>query len=137
MKRVLTIAATMLLLCGTAGAQTDGAAGGGADKVFVKVDTDPEYPGGMEALYQFIAANVQYPADCKAERVQGKVFVSFVIETSGSISDIKVVRDPDPKKRLGQEAVRVVKKMPKWKPGKQNGKKVRVQYTLPFNFTLD
>ena len=106
-------------------------------QIFTVVEKQPEYPGGMEALYQFIAANIQYPEACKGKDISGKVYVTFIIETDGSISNIKVLRDPDPEKRLGDEAVRVVKLMPKWKPGTQRGKAVRVQYNLPVNFTLN
>lgn len=107
------------------------------EPIYTVVEQDPEFPGGMEKLYQFIAANVQYPEACKEERIRGTVFVTFVIEMDGSINNIKILRDPDPERRLGEEAVRVVKMMPKWKPGKAQGKKVRVQYNLPFKFSLN
>lgn len=101
--------------------------------IFTIVEQMPEFPGGMEALYQFLAANIKYPGgpdDC----VSGKVFVTFVIEKDGTVSDAKVVRKLHP--AFDAEALRVVKLMPKWEPGRQEGKPVRVQFNLPINFNL-
>lgn len=105
------------------------------EDVFVVVEEDPEFPGGMEALYRYLASNIKYPENAKKERIQGKVYVSFVIEKDGSVSNIKVLRDIGG--GCGEEAVRVVKQMPKWKPGRQRGKRVRTQYNLPINFNLN
>ena len=88
----------------------------------------------MEALYQFIAANIKYP--CQDCNCQGKVYVTFVIEKDGSVSNAKVLRDPCPDHGFGQEALRVVNLMPKWKPGRQPGNPERVQYNLPIIFSL-
>lgn len=102
--------------------------------IFTIVEQMPEFPGGMEALYQFLAANIKYPGgpdDC----VNGKVIVSFVIEKDGTVSDAKVVRKLHP--AFDEEALRVVKLMPKWEPGRQEGKPVRVQFNLPINFSLN
>ncbi len=101
--------------------------------IFTIVEQMPEFPGGMEALYQFLAANIKYPGgpdDC----VSGKIIVSFVIEKDGTVSDAKVVRKLHP--AFDAEALRVVKLMPKWEPGRQEGKPVRVQFNLPINFNL-
>lgn len=105
------------------------------EEVFVVVEEEPEFPGGMEALYRYLASNIKYPENAKKERIQGKVYVSFVIEKDGSVSNIKVLRDIGG--GCGEEAVRVVKQMPKWKPGRQRGKRVRTQYNLPINFNLN
>lgn len=105
-----------------------------AGEIFTVVEEDPEFPGGQQALYQYIAANVNYPQQAKEQGVTGRVFVSFVVERDGSISNIKSVKCPN--QLLCDEAVRVVQSMPRWKPGRQRGKRVRVQYMLPFNFTL-
>ena len=102
--------------------------------IFVAVETDPEFPGGMEALLKFLSDNIVYPQKAKDNGIEGKVFVSFVIEKDGSISNIKVLRDIGG--GCGAEVVRVVKLMPKWKPGMQRGKAVRVQYNLPVQFTI-
>lgn len=103
-------------------------------KIFTVVEESPEFPGGMEALYQFIAANIKYPGR-PDQCVTGKVIVSFVIEKDGTVSDAKVVRKLAP--NFDDEALRVVKLMPKWKPGRQEGKPVRVQFNLPINFNLN
>ncbi len=102
--------------------------------IFTIVEQMPEFPGGMEALYQFLAANIKYPGT-KDVCVSGKVFVTFVIEKDGTVSDAKVVRKLHP--AFDEEALRVVKLMPKWKPGQQDGKPVRVQFNLPINFSLN
>lgn len=102
--------------------------------IFTIVEQMPEFPGGMEALYQFLAANIKYPGT-KDVCVVGKVIVSFVIEKDGTVSDAKVVRKLHP--AFDEEALRVVKLMPKWEPGRQDGKPVRVQFNLPINFSLN
>ena len=104
------------------------------DAVFIVVETNPEFPNGLEGLYQYLASNINYPSEAKAKNIEGKVYVTFVIEKDGSVSNVKTLRSPDP--MLTAEAERVVRAMPKWKPGMQRGKKVRVQYTLPINFKL-
>ena len=105
------------------------------EPVYTVVEEDPEFPGGIEALYQYLSSNIKYPEKAKAEKITGRVFISFVIEKDGSISNAKVLRCPD--EMLCDEAMRVVKAMPKWKPGRQRGKRVRTQYTLPISFTLN
>jgi TonB family protein len=104
------------------------------DEVFMVVEQMPEYPGGIEEAMRFVANNVKYPIEAQKKGVQGKVYVSFVIDTDGSITDAKVIRNVSPE--LDQEALRVVGLMPKWKPGMQRGKTVKVQFTLPINFAL-
>lgn len=103
------------------------------ETIFTVVEQMPEFPGGMEALYQFLAANIKYPGGPDV-CVSGKVFVSFVIEKDGTVSDAKVLRKLHP--AFDEEALRVVKLMPKWEPGRQDGKPVRVQFNLPINFNL-
>lgn len=135
MKRLIFIFLATVATLGAA-AQTDRTEpkAGAEEEIFAVVEQDPEFEGGMEGLYQYLAANIKYPADAKAEGVQGRVFVNFVIEKDGRVSEVKVIRSPD--ERLSREAERVVKAMPKWKPGRQLGKKVRVSYNLPINFQL-
>ena len=89
---------------------------------------------GLALIHIWIAKNVKYPVLAMENGIQGKVFIQFVIERDGSITDVKVARGVDAS--LDKEAVRVVQSMPKWKPGKQRGKPVRVAYTLPINFQL-
>lgn len=104
------------------------------EEVFLQVETDPEFPGGVEAMMKFLADNIVYPQEAKDNKIEGRVIVTFVVEKDGSISSIRVLRDIGG--GCGAEVVRVVKLMPKWKPGMQNGKPVRVQYNLPVQFTM-
>ena len=105
-----------------------------ATKVFDVVEEMPSFPGGSAALMSYLSSNTKYPVVAQEIGVQGRVIVSFVVERDGSISDVKVARSVDPS--LDREAQRVVKSMPKWKPGKQNGSAVRVKYTVPVVFRL-
>jgi TonB family protein len=104
------------------------------NKVFTEVEHVPNYPGGVNKFYKFLQQNIKYPAEAKSKKIQGKVFVSFIVEKDGSLSNLKVIRDPGA--GCGAEALRVMKLSPKWNPGIQMGHKVRVQYTLPISFTL-
>ncbi len=104
----------------------------GEENIFMVVEDMPQFPGGN--VTKWIAKNVKYPQLAQENGIQGKVFIKFVIEKDGSITDVQVSRGVDAS--LDREAVRVIKAMPKWKPGKQRGKAVRVSYTLPINFQL-
>ena len=101
-------------------------------KVFDVVEQMPEFPGGMEALFKYMAENMKYPEDAKKQQVEGRVLVQFIVETDGSVSNTEVLMRVFPS--LDAEAVRVISGMPKWIPGKQNGKVVRVKYTIPVSF---
>lgn len=103
-------------------------------QIFTVVENDPEFPGGMEALYKYLAQNIKYPQLARDNNITGRVYVTFVVERDGSITGCRVLRDIGG--GCGQEAIRVVKSMPKWTPGKQRGKAVRVQFNLPVNFNL-
>ncbi len=103
-------------------------------KVFDVVEQMPSFPGGPSALMQYLASNIKYPVVAEENGVQGRVIVTFVVEKDGSITDVRVVKSVDPS--LDKEATRVVKSMPKWIPGKQNGSAVRVKYTVPVTFRL-
>ena len=105
-----------------------------ATKVFDVVEEMPSFPGGSAALMSYLNGNTKYPVVAQENGVQGKVIISFVVERDGSISDVKVARSVDPS--LDREAQRVVKSMPRWTPGKQNGQTVRVKYTVPVVFRL-
>ena len=104
------------------------------DTVYQVVDEMPEFPNGIEGLMDYVAQNVKYPESAKENNLQGRVIVKFVIEKDGSVSNVEVGRGWG--NELDEEAVRVVKAMPKWKPGKQNGEPVRVSFMLPINFKL-
>ena len=103
-------------------------------KVFDVVEQMPSFPGGPSALFEYLSKNIKYPVVAEENGIQGRVIVSFVVERDGSITDVRVVKSVDPS--LDKEAVRVVKAMPKWIPGKQNGSAVRVKYTVPVTFRL-
>lgn len=103
-------------------------------QIFLVVENMPEFPGGEAAMYKFIGNNIDYPRMAKESGISGRVFVTFVVERDGSVTDVQIIRG------IGggcdEEAVRVIKAMPKWTPGKQRGKPVRVQYRMPIKFTL-
>ena len=104
-------------------------------QIFTIVEEQPEFPGGMAECYKWIGKNLQYPTISAENGVQGRVTVNFVVNADGSIVDVKVLRGVDP--YLDKEAIRVVSKMPKWKPGKQRGKAVRCSFNLPVRFKLN
>jgi len=103
-------------------------------EIFTVVESMPEFPDGTVELYRYLNDNIKYPPLAKESGIQGRVFVNFVVEPNGNISNVKVLRG------IGggcdEEAVRVVENMPTWKPGKQRGRAVRVSYNLPIKFTL-
>jgi len=103
--------------------------------VFRYVEQFPEFLGGEDAMYSFIAKTAIYPTDAYQQKKQGKVFVEFIVETNGQLSDVKIVKGLFPS--LDNEALRIIKGMPNWKPGKQKGERVRVYHSLPVEFTLD
>jgi periplasmic protein TonB len=102
--------------------------------IFTSVEVSPEFPGGMAKFYSYLQKNYRYPAMAREQGVSGKVIMQFVVERDGSLTDIKVLRDLG--LGTGEEAIRLLKSMPKWKPGIQNGRPVRVAYTLPFSLNL-
>ena len=104
------------------------------EKAFDVVEQMPEFPGGANALFEYLAKNIHYPKEAAEKKIQGRVILTFVVEKDGSISRVKVVKSVEPS--LDQEAIRVVKSMPKWTPGKQNGKNVAVKYAIPMTFRL-
>jgi TonB family protein len=104
------------------------------NKIFSAVEQIPQFPGGTQAFYRFLMTNIRYPATAFEKHIQGKVFLTFVIEKDGGLTDIKVIRSVSPD--IDAEALRVMNMSPKWVPGIQNGKPVRVMYTIPISFTL-
>ena len=103
-------------------------------KVFDVVEQMPEYPGGQAALFEYLSKNIKYPDDAAKKKVEGKVFVTFVVDTDGKITDVSLLRKVFPS--LDAEAIRVISAMPNWIPGKQSGKVVKVKYTVPIMFRL-
>jgi protein TonB len=103
-------------------------------KVFDVVEQMPSFPGGDAELMKFLSTHIKYPVVAEENGIQGRVIATFVVERDGSITDVKVIKSVDPS--LDKEAIRVLKSMPKWIPGKQNGSTVRVKYTVPVTFRL-
>ena len=95
----------------------------------------PEFPGGMDKLLQFINDNVQYPTKAQAERIQGRVIVQFIVDENGYIIEPNIVRSVEPS--LNEEALRIIKMLPQWKPGTLKGKAVKVKYAVPVAFKLN
>ncbi len=106
----------------------------GPNDVFTVVEQMPQYPGGEKARVDFMMKNLKYPKSAQKSGLQGTVYVSFIVEKDGSIKKAEVIRGIGT--ACDQEALRVVKMMPKWKAGKQRGKTVRTKYTLPISFSL-
>ena len=104
------------------------------DEIYVAVENMPEFPGGTAQLMKYLSSRIKYPTISQEMGTSGKVIVQFVVDKDGSITSPEVVRGVDP--YLDKEALRVISTMPKWKPGEQNGKKVRVKFTVPVSFTL-
>ena len=104
------------------------------NRIYEIVQVLPEYPGGMDAMGNFMRQNIVYPDSLQKKGIGGLVLVSFVIERDGSVEAVKAIRTPHP--ALGQEGERIVKLMPKWKPGRHDGKPVRVKFTLPIMFRV-
>ena len=107
-----------------------------APQIFTIVEQMPEFPGGEGAMLKYIGEKTNYPAMERENGIQGTVFLTFVVRPDGSIDDVKVLRGVSGGPNLANEAVRVIKSMPKWRAGKQNGREVNVQFQLPVRFTL-
>jgi len=105
------------------------------DSIFAVVEVMPKYPGGLDAMYKFLGENIKYPQKAREEGISGTVYIQFIVEKDGQTSGFKLLRGAE--ESLDNEALRVLKMMPKWEPGKQKGKPVRVQYNLPVKFALD
>jgi TonB family protein len=95
-------------------------------------NTKPEFPGGEEAMYKYLMANITLPADAEKDRIQGRVYITFIVDSDGNITNASVARGVH--KSLDDEALRVINKMPKWKPALQNGKPVSMNYVIPIEF---
>jgi protein TonB len=105
------------------------------NKVFLVVEQPPEFEGGLEAMYKFISKNMKYPASARRMNIEGSVFVGFVVDADGRISETSIIKGISAD--CDKEALRVVQMMPKWRPGKQSGRPVRVKFVLPIKFRLD
>jgi periplasmic protein TonB len=105
------------------------------EEIFTIVEQSPEFPGGEEARIKFLVEHIKYPEQAKEEGIEGTVYASFVVEKDGSISNVIILRGVG--SLLDKEVIRIIHLMPKWKPGQQRGKAVRVQYNMPVKFSLD
>lgn len=106
------------------------------DASFTIVEVMPEFPGGVNEMMKYIMTNIKYPKEAKDKKISGTTYVTFVVEKDGSISNVRTLKGVPGGQELDEEAVRVVRSMPAWKPGTQNGIAVRTQYNLPVKFKL-
>lgn len=149
MKRIIILSASLLLGFGIVSAQNNGTDSTtiksaqpiqhstdstAEEPIFIVTEKGAEFPGGYKSMFQFIGQNLHYPQLAIENDLQGKVILSFVVEKDGTLTNVKVLRDIGG--GCAQEAVRVVKLMPRWTPAEQNGKPVRSQFNLPINFQI-
>lgn len=136
MKQVCKLATLMLIgLCVSLFVYAQDTSSTEDNSVYVIVETAPEFPGGATAMMKYISDNLQYPELVKDAGIQGRAICQFVVEKDGSVGEIQVIRSTG-EPLLDAEALRLISAMPKWTPGKQRGRAVRVKYTLPVNFKL-
>ena len=105
------------------------------NKVHLVVENLPQFPGGMPAMMEYMRTNVRYPKKCAKEGIEGRSIINFVVDKDGKVTDVKVLQTSG-NKHLDKEAMRVIKKMPRWQPGTHHGKVVRVKLTIPVMFKL-
>lgn len=136
MKKVLFVLALLLSAHTAMHAQSNQSTERNAsdEKIFDVVEQPPSFPGGQAALMSYLSKNVKYPEEALKDNVQGRVIVGFIVEKDGSVSNAKIIRGVD--SALDKEAIRIVMSMPKWTPGRQNGRNVRTKYNVPVNFKL-
>lgn len=132
MKMKFTLLLLLIIMAMPLSAQTVGATDNEPVYNMAMVQQQPKFPGGASEMYKWLGNNIKYPEEAKKEGVSGKVIVDFVITKTGTTDKVRVVRGLHP--ALDEEAVRVIKAMPAWTPGKQNGQPVNVSYTLPITF---
>jgi periplasmic protein TonB len=134
MKPILIILALIIAAFAAKAQKIDTIKGISADTaIFLNVEKQPSFPGGERKFYRFLANNIHYPADSHEKNIQGKVILTMVVEKDGSLTDIRVTKSVA--SDIDAEAIRVMKLSPKWVPGYQGGKPVRVQYNIPISFT--
>ncbi len=127
------LAVVLLLNCGAVAAQNDSV--DRESMIFYPFEVDPEFPGGIDSLYDYLCRNVSYPAEAREQGISGKVFVSFAVERDGSVADVKILKDIGG--GCGEAVVEAVKNMPRWTPGRLGGKPAPMTFTLPVYFNLD
>lgn len=132
-RRILTMATLLLFTCGIINANIL-QSNPQEEVVYESAEKMPEFNGGINALFNYLSTSIHYPKDAEKNKIEGRVLVNFIVEKDGSVSHVEVQQKAYP--TLDQEAVRVVKEMPTWKPGTNKGKPVRVKYALPIMFKL-
>ena len=136
MKKTILLLCVLFLTLGAQAQSVDNVNSNAAkESVYDQVEVKPEFPGGMPALVKYLQENIKYPSAALAEKAQGKAFVRFVVEKDGSITNTEIIKSTG-NIYLDNEALRVASNMPKWKPGMQQGKPVRVFFMLPVSFKL-
>lgn len=136
MKKTILLLCVLFLALGAQAQSVDNVNSNAAkESVYDQVEVKPEFPGGMPALVKYLQENIKYPSAALAEKAQGKAFVRFVVEKDGSITNTEIIKSTG-NIYLDEEALRVASNMPKWKPGMQQGKPVRVFFMLPVSFKL-
>lgn len=131
MKKLISFIFIILVLPAICAAQND------EGKIWKVVEKMPQFPGGESELINFVAGNIRYPMQEITDNVQGKVYTGFVIDSTGQVTDIKILKGVINGDGLSKEAIRVLSTCPKWEPGEQNGRKVNVEYMLPVSFVID
>ena len=134
MKRLFMVVCLVVVGCGSLSACPQRVVDSLDSKVFTRIETNPQFPGGTCAVMEFLANNIKYPTECVKNRIEGRVWVTFIVDATGKVCEVKTKESPHP--LLAKEAVRVVKLMPDWLPGRLNGKPVRVKMTVPIRFRL-
>ena len=136
MKKTILLLCVLFLALGAQAQSVDNVNSNAAkESVYDQVEVKPEFPGGMPALVKYLQENIKYPSAALAEKAQGKALVRFVVEKDGSITNTEIIKSTG-NIYLDKEALRVASNMPKWKPGMQQGKPVRVFFMLPVSFKL-
>ena len=136
MKKTILLLCVLFLALGAQAQSVDNVNSNAAkESVYDQVEVKPEFPGGMPALVKYLQENIKYPSAALAEKAQGKAFVRFVVEKDGSITNTEIIKSTG-NIYLDEEALRVASNMPKWEPGMQQGKPVRVFFMLPVSFKL-
>ena len=136
MKKTILLLCVLFLALGAQAQSVDNVNSNAAkESVYDQVEVKPEFPGGMPALVKYLQENIKYPSAALAEKAQGKAFVRFVVEKDGTITNTEIIKSTG-NIYLDKEALRVASNMPKWKPGMQQGKPVRVFFMLPVSFKL-
>jgi periplasmic protein TonB len=115
--------------------EVNNTSGDSLEEVLRKVEVMPEFPGGDKAMLKFVCDNLHYPVSARDKGIQGKIYVNFVISETGKVQNVKVIRGVHP--LLDKEACRVVQSLPDWIPGRQDGKRVKVLFTIPINFAIN